>query len=145
MFDKTKVQAIAGDLRTAVEDLARKHGVGVAVGVAHFNTETIRVKLEFSTTADGAAISPSGRQFKRYARMYGLEPDDLGAPFTWKGRQYTIVGLNPRKMRMPIEARRDDGAMFGIASEAVCRALGRKPVVPALQETDGLLGEADEA
>jgi hypothetical protein len=147
MFNKAKVNALTADLRTTLEALAQRHGIGVAVGVAHFNTESVRVKVEFSAADEGGVvITPSGRQFKHYAQGEGLEPDDLGRAFTWKGREYTIAGFNPRKAKFPVEVRRDDGVMFGVTSQVVRRSLGRSnPPAPKMDVVGNLLQRAEHS
>jgi hypothetical protein len=75
---------------------------------------------------DGKAITEESESFRSNAKLLGLEPDDLGKEFTFRGQLYTICGLKPKSRKYPVIARSDNGKDYKFGSRTVLSALGRQ-------------------
>jgi hypothetical protein len=75
---------------------------------------------------DGTAESQQVVEFKRSARMYGLEPEDFGREFTTRSGTYKILGLKRANRKYPILGECvKTGSGYKFTADQVCRALGK--------------------
>lgn len=124
-FDRTAIRAIKQDMRDALESVAEKHGISIEVPVGgSFYPTRANVKVEVSTFGeDGQAKSKKADDFAILATRYGLDPSDLGRTFKQGRHTFTVIGLNPRAHKFPINCDRDDGKKFKFPSSTVKYAL----------------------
>lgn len=103
-FDRTNIQALRPPIEDALKNLATKYGISVKLGNASFSPSSVTFKLELATiSADGLVCSKEVQDFKNYASMFGLKPDDLGKTFKdINGEVYTIVGAKLHSQKYPI-------------------------------------------
>ncbi|MBN2272139.1 MAG: hypothetical protein JXN61_16110 [Sedimentisphaerales bacterium] len=129
-LDRPIVKYIRKRLETAVTPLAEELGVAIDFGSCTFNTSNCKLQLKVSVLdGDGRAITEEGESFRNNAKLFGLEPDDLGKEFTFRGQSYTICGLKPKSRKYPVIARSDNGKDYKFPCRTVLEALGRE--VPA--------------
>lgn len=69
--------------------------------------------------ADGQGASKEGDDFKKYAGIYGLKPEQLGQKFTVAGNEYEVVGLKTRAQKLPLIAKRADGRRFKFSVKVI--------------------------
>lgn len=87
--------------------------------------ETVTFKLECLPVAkDGTTTSKEAGAYKMHHRAFNLPADGLGSEFVCGGETYTVDGLNIRKRRAPVLAKRVDGRRFCFAAETVAALLG---------------------
>ena len=68
-----------------------------------FEGNCFSFKIEFlEKQTDGTVVEKIAQDFKEYARVYGLQPDDLGKTFVFRGKTFKIIGLNIRSRKRPI-------------------------------------------
>lgn len=124
---REEANAVHAAMRTAAEAVAKKHGMRVARQSGSFSDAlSISITIE-KVDIDERGInvaSPAVADYARYAAGYGLPEDGVGRTFTERGRQYTILGLEPRARTFPIVVRRDDGSEFRLTAAVVKKALG---------------------
>ena len=83
------------------------------VGNASFTDNNVTFKIELSTIAEnGDVLNKASEDFKLFAGVYGMKPEDFGKSFKANGHTYTICGLKPRSDKYPIIAQREDGKKF---------------------------------
>jgi len=111
-----------------------KLGLDAKSGRMTYSDGSCTLKVEIVTrNADGSANSKQAEDFKAYASMYGLEPEDLGKEFTHRGVVYKIVGLKTRGRKFPIQVERvHDGKTFKFPDHTVAKELGHESAEPII-------------
>ena len=140
----SKITSIDGnvcrDIRKAVQDalasVEAEFGVDIIWGSISYDPESnLRGKLTVKIKGtDGSPLptitkvmTPAAMTFQAVAKRYGLDPNHLWAEITIRGKRYMIVGLNPRRHRYPISAKRlPDGRGFKFPVRDIKQALGIK-------------------
>lgn len=126
-LDRPTVKYVKKRLETAVTPLAEELGVAIDFGSCTFNTSNCKLQLKVSVLdPDGKAMTEESESFRTNAKLFGLEPDDLGREFTFRGQSYTICGLKPKSRKYPVIARSDNGKDYKFACRTVLSALGRE-------------------
>jgi len=81
-LDRPTVKYIRERLETAVAPVADELGIAIDFGSCTFKTSNCRLQLKVSVLdGDGKAITEESESFKNSAKLFGLEPDDLGREF----------------------------------------------------------------
>jgi len=126
-LDRPTVKYIRKRLETAVAPLAKELGVAIDFGSCTFKTSNCRLQLKVSVLdGDGKAITEESESFKNSAKLFGLEPDDLGREFVFRGQAYSICGLKPKSRKYPVIARSDNRKDYKFACRTILTALGRE-------------------
>ena len=122
-FDKATSRYVAEAVVDNLREFCDEFGLTAEPGSGTFSADgdTFEVKVKF--TLKGA--DPAAAAFRRYAEMFGLEPDMLGKTVQFGREAYTIIGLDPKKRRQPVVLKRNsDGRSPMLASvEAITRGL----------------------
>jgi hypothetical protein len=128
MFNRDKVRLIRETIQAELDKLAKTLGVKIGMNPGSFTSENVHFRLEVAEIGeDGVANTAEVENFRRYAKAYGMEPDDLGKTFkSFTGETYAITGLSPRRSKYPVHATRSDGKKFKFAPKQVLHFLGRK-------------------
>jgi hypothetical protein len=108
------------DIVTALEGVAKQHGLTVRVGGGTYTEYTFAPKVEFSCTTEAGA--PAG--FAYDAELVGLPRDAWGRSFAMRGEQYTIVGINLRARKYPVLAKSSSGT-YKFPADTVARLLAK--------------------
>jgi hypothetical protein len=86
------------------------------VGGGRFTPTRFACRLDVTI----AGTAPQEVQdFRQYADMFGLKPDDLGRTLLDRGRRFTIVGLLLRSRSYPVLAENDSGTRYKFPFETV--------------------------
>ena len=126
-LDRPTVKYIRKRLESAVKPLAEELGVVIDIGNCTFKTSNCRFQLKISVLdSDGKPITEEIDSFRSSAKLFGLEPDDLGKEFTFQGQSYTIYGFKPKSRKYPVIAKSDNGKKYKFACRTVLGALGRE-------------------
>jgi len=124
VFSPATCREVEDAIRSALEGVAERYGVGVKVSGGRYSPTTFSPKVEFAVIgADGLAEGSEVKAFRLYAGSYGLKPEDLGRTFSYSGRSFTICGLNPRAPSKPIMARDAMGRGYKFNNRDVARLL----------------------
>lgn len=124
----TRAQArqITADVEQALADVFAKHGLDLKIKSSKYGL-CYAVSVEGVIAApEGAEFNPNSREAQEYAAnavYYDLPADGLGRTFTMGTHDYMVVGLNLRARSMPVIAKRADGKLFKMPTDAVARAL----------------------
>jgi hypothetical protein len=122
-----ELKLLATEIEEAVQSVAKKHGIQIKRGRGVYGGSNASLKLELAVVGKGGqAQTREAEDFKRYASVYGLKAENLGAEFTdFDGEVYTITGLKPRSRKYPILVERVDGMGFKMPAERVKVGLAR--------------------
>ena len=121
-MDRTKVRYLREVLKQALEEFGEKENLVVDLGSATFGNSNVTFKLNLNeVSGDGSVLTREAVAFQRAARLYGLQPEDLGRVFrSPSGKRFKITGLNTRAHKYPIQAEEvGTGKRFKFPSHAV--------------------------
>ena len=146
-FDKTNLRFLSTDIQQALVVVGAKYGISLTYKGARYEPTNATLKIEAAIIgANGIALQKEREDFKLYAQMYGLKPEDLDKDILYGNNLYTIVGVNLRRPKYPIIAKRIyDGKTMLLTASGVKMALARQigftvntPTTPAAppQPTD---------
>ena len=82
-------------------------------GNIRFSDSDFRMTLEcFAAGEDG--VDPERAKWEKYSFRFGLSDSDFGRTFISAGKEWTIVGLNPKAKRggYPIHAKNARGTVY---------------------------------
>ncbi len=122
-INKAKAQALGSAVEKALAAVAEEFGLTVEVRGGKYSANSYAPRVEFATA--GA----SEDDFRTYAHMYGLEPDDFGKEFVSRGRTFKVSGLAHRSRTYPILATEmSDGKTYKFTPDGIQKALGKAAV-----------------
>jgi hypothetical protein len=102
-FNKATVRQISNEIETAIQEVAKKHGIILKRGNCRFSSSTFSLKIEAAVVAqDGTVQSKERKDFEFFAKFIGLDPSILDKTFTLSGKRYKVTGYLPRSKRYPI-------------------------------------------
>lgn len=105
-MERQKLQIIINDMEAALKAVGEKHKVVIKSGGGTYGEGHAIAKFKIDTIAeDGTVESKETSDFKKYATIYGLKPEQLGATFVSRGREFELTGLAMRRRKFPIMAR----------------------------------------
>jgi hypothetical protein len=91
------LKQIRQEVNALLKQLEEKFAVKMELGRATYSHNNFTFKLEGSRIGeDGTVATKEAEAFTILAKMYGLEPDDLGKTFKSQGKEFTITGLSPK-------------------------------------------------
>ena len=124
MIDKQTLDNFRKDFTDVVKILEQKYGLIIELGNIRYSPASFEGKI---TCKEGASKDDINEQeFKKYCRMYGLDPDDYDRRFTFQGKDYIVVGIRPSKRKYPICCQEvNSGTTYGFTAEGVKKALGK--------------------
>jgi hypothetical protein len=131
MFDRN----ICRELRKEIVDLLQKRfpQFHVESHTGKFSQSNFTTLIEFAVINQGVAETEEAQAFKRNARFFGLEPDDLGKTFhsIATGKKMEITGAKPRNHKYPIIAKcASNGKAYKFSAREVMLGLGRNTPNP---------------
>jgi len=146
-FDPHNLKQLRIDIDAAFSAIRQKHGVTLSIGNISYSPEKATSRITMIATGDpniasdprAAELAKVAAEFKLYAASFGLTPEQLGATFKYGRDTYKLVGLKPRRPKMPILATRlADGRTYKLPEDSIAslqskehRGLfGSAPVTP---------------
>jgi hypothetical protein len=127
-FDKQNLKSLRMDMESALLQVASKHGIVIQVGNASFYPEKGKFQVHIMTKGNtpGVGDDASAREvgmaadFKRYAKQFGLKPEQYGVTFKFGRETYKLVGLKPRAPKMPVLATNvSNGTTYKLPESAI--------------------------
>lgn len=107
MITRDTAQLITNDVLAALDEVAKKHGVAFSNRGGNFSAENLTIRLEAAVVnPDGTVSTRNAKTFEGLAPMYGLKPEWLNQTFVSGGNEFTIIGLNTRRSKNPVECRK---------------------------------------
>lgn len=127
------LRRLRAEIDAALRQVAAAHGLVITAGSARYTATDATFKLAVAVkTADAAPTETAEALGARLALRNPMRARALGADPSWEGRRVTVqgqefevVGLNVRKPKFSIRARRvSDGRSFSLVAADVQRQLG---------------------
>jgi len=115
-FDHTSIRFLQAAVSDALGKVGETFGVEFKVGGGRFTPTRFTCRLDVTIAG---AEPQEAEDFRQYAEMFGLKPEDLGRTFLDRGRRFTLVGLLPRSRSYPVLAQNDRGTRYKFPVEAV--------------------------
>lgn len=138
--DKKLLSALRHDIDDALKGVGQKHNLTLKSGSITYDKHgrSATIKLEVAANGDdGQAVDPHRMKFATaWANshfLFSLPKDGLGRKFKSGGKEYTIVGLNPKAGRYPVMAERD-GKTYKFNDDDVRAVLERAAAVAGLAD-----------
>jgi len=122
-FDRTSIRFLQVAVSDALKKVGEAFGVEFKLGGGRFSPTHYGGKLDVTIAG---AEPQEAQDFRRYADMFGLKPDDLGRTFLSRGRQFTIVGLLARSKRYPVLGQNGRGTRYKFPVETVKAGLSTR-------------------
>jgi hypothetical protein len=98
--------AISADIKLALEAIAVKHGVALAMGRGRYTHTQGTLKVEVSLLgSDGKGVDKYAEAFTQLADLYGFKASELGTQFKFGNNTFQIIGLNTKAKAYPILAK----------------------------------------
>lgn len=125
MITRDKARLITADVLAALGEVATKHGVSFSNKGGNFSEGSLTMRLEAAVVnADGSVNSRSAQSFTTMAALYNLKPEWLNEKFTSGGLEYTIIGLNTRRSKNPVECRQTrNGKTYIFKTDSIRRLM----------------------
>jgi hypothetical protein len=126
-MDRETVKTIAAKVEDAVRAIGEEHGVQIKYKGGNYTESSAVLKLEVAEIRGGEAVTREAEDFRRYASLFGLRPEDLGREFKdWSGDAYKVVGAKPNSRKYPILVKNlTSGKTFKFPEGRVQAALSR--------------------
>jgi len=121
--DRSTVEMLLDEAEEALGQIAMRHGIVVSRKHCTYSSTEIPVAFKFvvpERTEDGEAVDPKETEFRKYARRFGLEPDDYGKMFRTFNGVYRVCGIKPRARKYPVLGRNiDTGKAYKFRPDSV--------------------------
>ena len=125
---KDQTYIIKADLDELLADYGKKVGMVFNLGTMTCTDKSFRVKLSGTISDNSNPVSAEERmsiEFKIYAVLYGLTPEDLGKEVQVSEKTYKIVGIKPNNKKYPLIMQDQKGHNYKFAVHAsILKQLG---------------------
>lgn len=107
IIDKPNLQVVRKAVEAALAAVGKELGLAFSATGGHYsNGNTGDLKLEFVIAGKKAGKSAKdilgAEEWKKYAKVCGLDPKLLGTEFEYKGVTCKITGLDMRRRKYPV-------------------------------------------
>lgn len=125
-FGRPECRTVREAVREALKSVEEEFEVDIEFGNGRFSSGSFGFKIDINTRDEnGEKQNAKEKEFKLYAKSFGLEPDDFGKTFNDRGKLYTIVGIKPRSYKVPVLAKNLKGKVYKFPADVIIRGLGR--------------------
>lgn len=105
-LDKQIFNLLRHDVENALKSVAEKYGIEITAGSISYTNEYCTMKITASVISEsGEVLTKEKADFKKYAELFDLKPEDLGRTFKLNNSTFEIVGLKPSSRKFPIIGR----------------------------------------
>ena len=95
-LNSKNIDMLRTEINEAIEKVANKNGIAIKIGNISYSDFKFTTRLTVETSGNDA------REFERYAKVMGIDPDIFGKQFVHKSIAYKVTGLNPSAPKYPI-------------------------------------------
>lgn len=133
-INRSTVSQLLEEASEALAVVADRHGIVLERKHCTYSETEVPVAFKFvipERAEDGTAIDPKETEFRKYARRFGLEPDDYGKLFKTYNGVYRVSGIKPRGKKYPVLGEHvDSGRTFKFPASQVVDGLKREQATP---------------
>ena len=114
---------IAKEVRTSIVDVVQEFlnanypDVSITKSTAGYNGDTLDLKLQLFSSVNGDTQAEA--DYKKYANLYDLPLEMLGARFNFNGTMFTVKGFRPKARKNNIIIANDKGLEYVAQHEGV--------------------------
>ena len=114
---------IAKEVRTSIVDVVQEFlnanypDVSITKSTAGYNGDTLDLKLQLFSSVNGDTQAEA--DYKKYANLYDLPLEMLGARFNFNGTMFTVKGFRPKARKNDIIIVNDKGNEYVANHEGV--------------------------
>jgi hypothetical protein len=107
---------IAKEVRTSIVDVVQEFlnanypDINITKSTAGYNGDKLDVKLQLFSSVNGETEAEA--DYKKYANLYDLPLEMLGARFNFNGTMFTVKGFKPKARKNDIILVKDNGLQF---------------------------------
>ena len=107
---------IAKEVRTSIVDVVQEFlnanysDINITKSTAGYNGDKLDVKLQLFSSVNGETEAEA--DYKKYANLYDLPLEMLGARFNFNGTMFTVKGFKPKARKNDIIIVKDNGLQF---------------------------------
>jgi len=134
-MDKQLAKQLGQEIQQALQSIAEEHNLVIEYRGGTFdpNEGWYKPKLILKSKEIGG-VDRNKAIWDENAEIWGLQKDDLGETFQYKGATWTIIGLAPSRSKFPVIVQNQSGKKMVYTVELVNELLGRLGRAP-----DGLV------
>jgi hypothetical protein len=122
-FDRTSLRMLMDEAEPVLKAIAEKHGIVLSRIRKGYRKNALPLMFEFiirEENESGEVLSRDAIEFKKYATVFGLKPEDLGRRFESRGETYEICGASIKSSKYPILAKNiSNGKVFKFMPESI--------------------------
>jgi len=120
---------IRQEIDTLLEDYGKKKGLLIKLGRRlRYSDISINGKIEIQLLGSGSLEDLKRKQFAQDAPRCGLKPEHLGREFTLNTKDFTLVGITPRRRKYPLQIEDENGKMYSCTVSSFLNAIGEELV-----------------
>ena len=124
MINTQMIKNFRADFAEAVKDLEKKYGVVIELKNINYASDNFEAKLQVTEGEDQYDVNR--KEFIKNCKFYGLEQEDFDRRFTWKGKDYIIIGLNANRRKYPIACKCvTDGGNYSFPIDLLKKCLNK--------------------
>lgn len=124
-FDRTSAKNLSREIESALLAVAQKHNITIKSGSGSYNASSFSLKVVCRSNNTDIANDTMAPILRRM----GLPTNAIGRTFEYKGDAYTIMTINTRKRRYPVETRKaSTGSILNFDASTVVRLLGTETI-----------------
>ena len=132
MLTREQVRMLREDIQEKLDTLEINldGGFKLTLGSCTYGGNIATFKLECAAlNDDGEAETKSQQDFRLCAERFGVPTNALGYSFSFRGKTYKLVGMEPRSYRRPFLAEDSNGKVFKFPPDIVKLSLeSTKPI-----------------
>lgn len=130
MMNKTKAGLLSTRVVEHLKAIEDELGVTFSVGRGTFDDSSFTMKLQITENGEnGEKQDKMALDFKQYATLLGLHPNDLGKTINLGGLHCVLVGAKMSYRKYPIIAKKPNGSLVKLPVDDVKRGLLLTPTV----------------
>jgi hypothetical protein len=126
-MNRNRANEIMKEVGDLLKNYAESNKLAFSGVRASFGVSNIKVSVELAEISKGGEVlSREAIELKNYADVYGLPQKAYGMTFRDRGQTFKLVGLAPRRSKMPVIVENDSGKKYKMSLEYVKAMLGVK-------------------
>ena len=121
-FTNANMDTIRAEAQAALDAISAAHGITLKMGNIRYDPD----RLSFTSKIEaniGSKADKAKNEWDKYCSMYGGKPGDFGRQFKTRHGNCTIIGINPRAKKYPIDAQAPDGSKYGFEARVLEKLL----------------------
>jgi hypothetical protein len=109
---KADVQAIMGDIVSALATIEEKYGVKIERGSASYTELSFKCPITVTVNDNDEVLAKKKTDFERMAKLYGVSGDGFNVEFKEGGKTMRVTGFNTRAPKYPIILEDSEGKSY---------------------------------